>query len=816
MKYYYYLFIIILNLPFEGVAQQNVMPRIRVMEELSAGKGYDVLQTSDSLMWFASKNGLHRYDGVEFTTFKPNPADSFAISGVQITDLLEDKRGLLWVGTQVNGLNCFDKATQRFYQLADIANNEVFRNTVVNDIEMDAAGDIWFCVFMSVYKVELGDNFPSDKTDLTVKHYEIDSQVGPLQTNILKLYWTKEQEMLARLTEFELHKWTAEADTFAFVPMDPSLMAANNRLGYRELRVSRMLMRNIFFGGAFFIILAIALLFRYQYNRAKLQNQLAFEQREAERMEELARMKTHFFSNITHEFRTPLTLIIEPLRQVLESPKAPWMDKVKLAKTNSQRLLQLINQLLDLSKLEHKKMTVTLKRGNLLEVVEPILSSFALVAHQKQIQFDTQLPSQLEHFDFDSDKVEKVLFNLVSNAIKFTEKDGTVAVRIFQQSEVLVFEVKDTGIGIDKAQQPYVFDRFYQADASTTRKQQGTGIGLALSKELVELMQGELTIESTLGKGTTARFTIPILKESEENPITEVISAINPSTIVLDTIATNFSTSATDFTIDPNATNVVLLIEDNVELRQFIKNSLEANYQVLEAANGKIGMQLAMEYIPNIIISDVMMPEMDGFDLCKALKMDTKTAHIPIILLTAKTALQSKIKGLKYGADAYMSKPFNLEELVIRIKNLIAIRTALQQKFSQTLEAVNFQKEKDFVQMLSKANTGKDTTISTYDKDFLNNVYQTVEKHIDDENLSVEGLSQKMVMSRTQLHRKLKALLNETPSEFIRNIRLRKAKQLLSQQVGNVTEVAFMVGFSSQKYFSTKFKEKFGISPSEI
>ena len=550
--------------------------------------------------------------------------------------------------------------------------------------------------------------------------------------------------------------------------------------------------------------------YTFQINRVKLKNKLVYEQKEAARLADLDKIKTNFFSNITHEFRTPLTLIIEPLSQLLENPQKNWQPNVQLAKTNSERLLNLINQLLDLSKLEQEKMNLELRRGALQHVIQPIAASFDLLAQQKEITFSYTIEQRIKPFDFDKDKIEKVLINVLSNAMKFTPAQGKVSLTVKTNAPNQVkLSISDTGVGIARAQQNNIFDRFYQIDASQTRKQQGTGIGLALVKELVAVMNGEIKLHSTLGSGSTFDIYIPMVFDQNTNGFYPTQSPlptehISPPLLVEKTVIPE---------LHPDARNIALIIEDNQELRQFIKVSIEDNYQVLEAAHGKTGLQLAFQYIPNIIISDVMMPELDGFEVCQHLKSDEKTAHIPIILLTAKTNLDSKLKGLKYGADAYMNKPFNTKELQLRMDNLIAIREKLQEKFSKNLNTLIAQ---DQLEENATLAITEYPDVSPYDHRFLKNVYHIIQTHLDDDTFTVETLAKEAAMSRTQLHRKLRALLNESPSEFVRNIRLKEAMKLLKAKKGNVSEVAFMTGFSNQKYFSVKFKEKFGISPSKI
>jgi len=462
-----------------------------------------------------------------------------------------------------------------------------------------------------------------------------------------------------------------------------------------------------------------------------------------------------------------------------------------------------------------------LKRGQIIEVIQPIIQSFEILAKQKNIKLIYTAPKTIDYFDFDRDKIEKVLFNLISNAIKFTNKNGQIIINITEKNiddtRHLEVIVEDTGIGISEEQQQKIFDRFYQTDASQTRTQQGTGIGLSLTKELIEVMNGSITLDSKVGKGTRFNVLIPmvflnkITNETSTNQITALETLIP--------IGAAATAIPEEKTIALDATNVILLIEDNNELRQFIRMSIEDKYEIIEADNGKTGLSLAQKHIPNLIISDVMMPQMNGFDLCQTIKTTEETAHIPLILLTAKTALDSKIQGLKYGADAYMNKPFNTEELRVRIKNLIENRQRLQAKFSQTIEAIQTLNKPSIVstnKQQPNLSFLTDDELSPYDQSFLNKVNQIIHIHLDDENLSVELLAKKIYLSRGQLHRKIKALLNQSPSELIRNIRLKQAMLLLQQRKGSIAEISYNVGFSNPKYFSTKFKEKYGKTPSQV
>ncbi len=580
---------------------------------------------------------------------------------------------------------------------------------------------------------------------------------------------------------------------------------------------------NLAYALYFFALLGgIYAIYRFQINRVKLQNQLAFEQKEAERLTELDRIKTNFFSNITHEFRTPLTLIIEPIRQIISKPEdTDWLTKLRLVETNSRKLLELVNQLLDLSKLEGRQMNLDLRNGNIQNVLRPIYQSFLPLAEKKGIVLKYNAAMDLPEFFFDKNKVEKVAYNLLSNALKFT-KEGSCELSIAMvQSEQITISVSDTGLGISSSELPKVFDRFYQVDASSTREGEGTGIGLALTKELVELMGGNIEAESEPGKGSTFRVTLPMQQEVSQNPLKKEL----PDTQALQRPQRgkhNTPTSSQRLIQHQNIIEsqhlntitfpqgqaqrpTILIIEDNAEMRQFIKYSLPETFQIIEASNGEEGIRKAEELIPDLVISDLMMPKKDGYEVTSFLKNDEKTSHIPIILLTAKSAIESKIQGLKQGADAYLTKPFHTEELKVRIDKLIEIRKMMQEKFSQ--------------QPFSSAKKYSEKPISFFskiDNDFLRRFTLLVDEYLEDENLSVEILAKKMNLSRSQLHRKIKALTGQAPNDFVRNYRLDRAMELLRNKEGNVMQISIMVGFGNEKYFSTRFKERFGKSPSEV
>lgn len=520
-------------------------------------------------------------------------------------------------------------------------------------------------------------------------------------------------------------------------------------------------------------------------------------QQQADKLREIDAIKSHFFTNLTHEFRTPLTLMLGPAEQVLaETKESKTKQQVGLLHRNAQRLLQLINQLLDLSKLEAGKTQLALTPADLISLVKGTLLSFESLAGQKQISLHVATDLDQLMMDLDRDKLEKILYNLFSNAIKFTPSGGGVFVRLTRElvgdEPWVELAVRDTGVGIPVANLPYVFDQFYQVDASNTREQAGFGIGLALTRELVELHDGRIHIDSQQNVGTTVTVRLPIRqKHSVQNGPENELPTSSPGVVdpVLDLLPQ--PSEAAD---GPE----LLLIEDNDEVRQFIRSSVGHPYRIIEARNGEEGVRLAQEHVPDLVITDLMMPKLDGHQVCAALKQDERTSHIPIVMLTAKADLDSRIEGLQTGADSYLVKPFHQRELLAQIANLLTSRQQLRERFSR-----------DNLWHIGDA-------LPSIEQAFLNRVKTAIDARLDDEGFSVDQLSDDLGVSRAQLHRKLKALLNQSPGDLIRAVRLQRALDLLTRNVATVSEVAYLVGFSSPASFSTSFTRHFGCAPSDV
>ncbi len=517
---------------------------------------------------------------------------------------------------------------------------------------------------------------------------------------------------------------------------------------------------------------------------------------QAEHLKEMDQIKSRFFANISHEFRTPITLIKGPINDLLKKKeeKLP-LEKAEMIDRNAGRLQRLVNQLLDLSKLDAGSLELENKKGDLNSFLRALCSAFSSHAEQREMDYQISIPSKVLEVSFDHDKVEKIIYNLLSNAFKYTPDQGKVEFRAIEDKDQLVIKVSDNGRGIPEDLLQNIFERFFQVDSSTTREQEGTGIGLALTKELVTLMQGRIQVESKVGKGTTFIITFPISAFSKGMRITKTIAAVEAGGY--DRFHDKMEKSAVQSDLDPQAP-LILIVEDNSDMRSYISDYLKNTYRVLEAMHGLAGLEIAVKEIPDLVITDLMMPQMDGSSLCERLKLDERTSHIPVIMLTAKAQRDDKIEGLKIGADDYLTKPFDGQELLVRVDNLIQQREQLRERFSKQMTL-----------------QPKGVVITSLDEQFLQKLQGLIEQNLSDGSFGSPEMQRAMAMSKTQLHRKMKALTNEAPGEFLKNYRLKRAVQILAKQGDSITQIAYTVGFNSPSHFTSSFKDLYGISPSE-
>ena len=537
---------------------------------------------------------------------------------------------------------------------------------------------------------------------------------------------------------------------------------------------------------------------RVELNRQRLKFNLSLEKVEAERLKELDVAKSRLYTNITHEFRTPLTVILGMADQLERRPQDQRKGYIGLIRRNGRQLLSLINQMLDLAKLESHQLSVQLIQGDMAGYLGYAAESFRSLADQKDIRLEVIRPEGGILMDFDEGKIMQVISNLLSNAIKFTPPGGEIVVKIWSQQEHVWIEVKDTGEGISPEQLPHIFTRFYQADNSHTRKGEGTGIGLTLTKELVRLMDGEIGVESERGRGSVFTVRLPIRHDApiQEGPWAAVQENLL-NTAGEDVIPSDAPILPLGLT---GERPLVLIIEDNPDVMTYLVSCVGEEYQVERAMNGIQGIERALEIVPDLVITDVMMPGKDGFEVCDTLKKDMRTSHVPVIILTAKATVEDRIAGLARGADAYLAKPFHPDELMVHLGNLIALRKRLQDRYSR-------------LDMSLPAPTTADEQVEDA---FLLQLRSLIETNLDNAELSIEDVCKHLAMSRMQLHRKIKALTDRSTSLYIRGIRLQHGRRLLEAGQLNVSQTAYAVGFEDPNYFSRVFQEEFGILPSDV
>jgi signal transduction histidine kinase/ligand-binding sensor domain-containing protein/DNA-binding response OmpR family regulator len=530
---------------------------------------------------------------------------------------------------------------------------------------------------------------------------------------------------------------------------------------------------------------------RIALDRIHMRFEVQQQRREAERAHAIEQLKTKFFTNVSHEFRTPLSLIISPLDKIIKHTADEDQKKqLNLVQRNAKRLLNLVNQLLDFRKMEVQEVKLHPSIGDIVRFSEDISHSFMDIAEKKGIQFSfTSDVDSLEIY-FDKDKIEKILFNLLSNAFKYTHDNGTVSIHLtYSEGDgTLAIEVKDTGIGIPADMHDKIFERFFQTDVPESMVNQGTGIGLAITKEFVKLHNGIITVKSEPEKGTCFTVLIPAKK------IYEPLTRTNANPIPIEDVEQIIFEESQK----KDKKKTILIVEDNEDLRFYLKDNLKAQYHVEEATNGKEGWEKVKQLNPDLVVSDIMMPVMDGIELARKIKTETSTAHIPIILLTAMGSEEKQLEGLHVGVNDYITKPFTFEILASRVRNLLAQQKLLQKRFQKQIEV-----------------NPAEVTITPVDEKFLKQALEVVEKQLDNPEFSVEDLSREMYMSRVTLYRKILSLTGKSPLEFIRSIRLKRAAQLLDKSGMSVAEIAYEVGFNNPQLFTRFFKEEFKVPPSQ-
>jgi len=538
--------------------------------------------------------------------------------------------------------------------------------------------------------------------------------------------------------------------------------------------------------------------------RTRMRFQIEQERKEAKRMHELDLMKIRFFTNVSHDFRTPLGLILSPVEKMMKNTHDDQQKKYfQLIHRNAKRLLNLVNQLLDFRKLEMEEIYLSPSVNDIIRFTRDVSDSFSDIAEKKNIRFEFSSTIDSLVTSFDNAKLERILFNLLTNAFKFTPENGSVFVSVNMKKniennsgdkEFIEIQIKDSGIGIPSDKKDKIFERFFQTNVPDGMINQGNGIGLSITKEFVRLHGGSISVESEPGKGSCFSFILPVIKMPETGSLEGEIYTDNAAKL------SHPSENGNGVKLSEKNVNgkkfSILLIEDNEDFMFYLKDNLRTPFNIIEARNGKEGWQKALSQHPDLVVSDIMMPEMNGIDLCKKLKEDERTSHIPVILLTAQSTEEIQMKGYTTGANDYITKPFNFEILLSRINNLLIQRVKQKMNFHKQIE-------------LNPA----DPKVTSADEKLLNQALEVVRRNIDNPDFSVEDLSKAMFMSRATMYKKISALTGITPVEFIRSIRIKQAAQLLEKTQMTVSEIAFEVGFNNKKYFVKYFKKEFNVLP---
>lgn len=559
--------------------------------------------------------------------------------------------------------------------------------------------------------------------------------------------------------------------------------------------------------------------------------------------QQISDIKLRFFTNISHELRTPLTLIAGPVEQVLKNDKLPAdaREQLVVVERNTSRMLRLVNQILDFRKIQNKKMKMQVQRVDIVPFVRKVMDNFEAVAEEHRIDFLFQTEKEHLYLWVDADKLEKIVFNLLSNAFKYTPNGKMITMFIREDENTVSIGVQDQGIGIAENKKKSLFVRFENLVDKNLFNQASTGIGLSLVKELVEMHKATISVDSRLGEGSC--FKVDFLKgkehydketefilEDAEAPVRmgQVVdianSSIQSETLIPDDSEKIEAVYEEDAAKEENSKELMLLVEDNQELREFLRSIFSPMYRVVEAADGREGANKALKYLPDIIISDVMMPEKDGIEMTRELRADMTTSHIPIILLTAKTTIESKLEGLEYGADDYITKPFSATYLQARVENLLMQRKKLQSFYRDSLMHIHISAGQEDAPVATDVPSAEEDTSETVpatlemspnDRKFMDKLVELMEQNMDNGELVVDDLVRELAVSRSVFFKKLKTLTGLAPIEFIKEMRIKRATQLIETGEFNMTQISYMVGINDPRYFSKCFKAQVGMTPTE-
>jgi signal transduction histidine kinase/ligand-binding sensor domain-containing protein/DNA-binding response OmpR family regulator len=806
-----------------------------------------VLKDRAGNIWVGTfSGGLSLFDrkAGQFISF----SEKDGLNNATVYAIVEDMQGRIWVSTN-KGISGFEPKTKKFTNYT-IYNGVQNNNFVLgagfgsSDGEIYFGGADGFNYFNPQYFKKNKNLAPVLFTDLKISNTSIlASADGPIKEHISVVkdvyldykqnftlsyvsvnYTAPEQSRYTYKLEGFDNDWidAGNSKSVSYTNLDPGdyvfhVKASNNDGLWNTAETTikihvrppfwRTIYAYLFYvlaisGTLFYIrhrgIQKLKLKFAMVQEKMKTEQRIEEERKEAERLRELDQLKIKFLTNLSHEFRTPLSLIMGPVDKLLnEKRQEEIAAPLGMIKRNARRLLNLVNQILDFRKMEDQELRLNITEVDIVAFIKEVLESFNDLSDRKQIQL--VFKSQLKYFytRFDQDKMERILFNLLSNAFKFTPLGGTISLELekgmllnHSQDASLVIKISDTGIGMTKADKDKIFDRFFQAETSAPILNQGSGIGLSIVKEFVKMHGGTISVQSESGLGSSFIIEFPFSTTEAAEELTIDFSSVKTSDS--ETLLNEELTNGMD---RPS----VLLVEDNEDFRFYLKDSLKSLYKVYEASNGQEGWQKALAHHPQIIVTDITMPYMNGIELCRKVKSDKRTNHIPIILLTALTGEEEQIRGLETGANDYLTKPFNFDILHAKIKNLLALNKTLKDTYTKQIKV-------QVPEMLIESHSDR----------LLNKVVLYIEENLNNPRLSVEDLSKHVGMSRGSLYHKILELTGQSPVEYIRSVKLDKATILLEKSDLNVSQIAYMVGFATPNYFAKSFKAKFNMQPSEF
>ncbi|RED97931.1 hybrid sensor histidine kinase/response regulator transcription factor [Marinoscillum furvescens] len=803
---------------------------------LSNNSVLDIYCASDGTMWVGTMYGLNRFDKdkQQFETFTKEDGLPDNI----ISSILEDDSGDMWFGTfkGLSKLTITDDSLRIFenFDLSDGLQGEMFNERSAlklqsghlafggsNGLNIFDPEQVQFTneenklVFLDFYisnhRIRSGEWYNgrewfadglNQTSAITLKHFE---NSFTIEFTALNYYQNENTVYKYRLKGFD-DQWVTDPNIHRvnYTNLDPGrytfeVMATDqSHMWSGETKTLNITVLAPFWETPlayviYMFVFALALIFtrRVIINKERFRAKVAQEQLEAKRLHELDLMKIKFFTNISHEFRTPLTLILTPIERLMKSTE----DEAKkvhyeLIHRNARRLLNLVNQLLDFRKMEANQHRLSLASGDIIAFMKSIVDSFTDLSSERHIHlsFESSVPQFFTRFD--RDKLEKVMFNLLSNAFKFTHPQGKVAVEIDEVAQkegvhTIRFAVRDTGIGIPQERKAQVFNRFFQVDNASFNLNHGSGIGLSISKEFVEMHHGEIWVESEVEKGSKFIFELPLKRLLEHREEIETTQIVNSQESVIEP------------EVHQENCPTILLADDNEDFRFYLRDNLKALYNIYEAPNGKEAWKLAMDKQPDLVVTDIMMPVMTGIELCQKIKRDPRTGHIPVILLTAHYSDDQKLEGFEAGATEYITKPFNFEILIQGIKSAIQLQKQIHASEHRIVAKPS------------------EIAIKSLDEKFIEKAIAIVEENISNANFSVQELSRELAVSRGQLYKKTLEITGKSPIEFIRLIRLKRAAALLEKSQLSVAEVAYKVGFNNPKYFTKYFKQEYKVLPSK-